>query len=178
MIKENHHTRSLTKIRVTRRIGGLPHQARLCAGSLSMPCSLGLNGVTRFKREGDSATPLGRYALLFFYLRRARRLASSWRLIHRKDIWCDDRATFLYNRRLRSPVKFSHEEMWRVDHLYDVVGVIDYNICPPIRGRGSAIFFHLATDALEPTAGCIALRSQDMARLLPRLARRVLITIA
>jgi L,D-peptidoglycan transpeptidase YkuD (ErfK/YbiS/YcfS/YnhG family) len=54
---------------------------------------------------------------------------------------------------------------------------MDYNIRPAIRGRGSAIFFHLATDDLGPTAGCVALRPADMRRLLPRLARRVFIEI-
>jgi L,D-peptidoglycan transpeptidase YkuD (ErfK/YbiS/YcfS/YnhG family) len=67
--------------------------------------------------------------------------------------------------------------MWRADHLYDVVGVLDYNIRPRVRGRGSAIFFHIATDDLTPTAGCVALRARDMARLLPRLARRVTLLI-
>jgi L,D-peptidoglycan transpeptidase YkuD (ErfK/YbiS/YcfS/YnhG family) len=46
-----------------------------------------------------------------------------------------------------------------------------------VRGRGSAIFFHLATDDLGPTAGCVALRPQDMRRLLPRLGRRVAIVV-
>ncbi len=63
--------------------------------------------------------------------------------------------------------------MWRKDRLYDVVGVMDYNIRPRLRGRGSAIFFHIATDDLSPTAGCVALRPRDMARLLPRLGRGV-----
>jgi L,D-peptidoglycan transpeptidase YkuD (ErfK/YbiS/YcfS/YnhG family) len=46
-----------------------------------------------------------------------------------------------------------------------------------VRGRGSAIFFHIATDDLSPTAGCIALRARDMARLLPRLGRKVALLI-
>ena len=45
-------------------------------------------------------------------------------------------------------------------------------ISPRVLGRGSAIFFHIAKDGLTPTAGCVALRPRDMARLLPRLARR------
>ena len=58
------------------------------------------------------------------------------------------------------------------DRLYDFVGVLDHNIRPAVRGRGSAIFFHVATEDLAPTAGCVALRARDLARLLPRLARR------
>lgn len=167
------HTVSL--LRVARRVGGKPHEGRLIAGSLVLPCALGRCGITRNKREGDGATPAGRWRVLFFYLRKPRPLRAPWRLSRRDDIWCDDARSFLYNRPLRAPSLFSHEDMWRKDRLYDVVGVMDYNIRPRMRGRGSAIFFHIATDDLGPTAGCVALRSRDMARLAPRLARDVVI---
>lgn len=67
--------------------------------------------------------------------------------------------------------------MWRVDNLYDVVGVMDYNIRPVTRSRGSAIFFHLATSNLDPTAGCVALRHEDMRKLLPRLSHQVCVYV-
>ncbi len=73
--------------------------------------------------------------------------------------------------------ELGHEELWRGDRLYDFIGVLDYNLRPAVRGRGSAIFFHVATDDLGPTAGCVALRLRDLARLAPRLARRVTLEI-
>lgn len=167
----------ITTLRVSRRICGKPHEGRLIAGGLVLPCALGRNGVTRFKREGDGATPAGEWAVLRFYLRRSAFLRAPWRLTRRDDIWCDDARSFLYNRPLRAPSRLSHEEMWRKDRLYDVVGVMDYNLRPRVRGRGSAIFFHVAREDLGPTAGCVALRARDMARLLPRLARRVAIIV-
>jgi L,D-peptidoglycan transpeptidase YkuD (ErfK/YbiS/YcfS/YnhG family) len=87
------------------------------------------------------------------------------------DLWCDDAESFLYNRALRAPSRVGHERLWRDDRLYDFVGVLDYNVTPPRRGRGSAIFFHIATQDYGPTAGCVALGARDMARLAPRLAR-------
>jgi L,D-peptidoglycan transpeptidase YkuD (ErfK/YbiS/YcfS/YnhG family) len=168
----------LSLLRVARRIGGRSHDARLHAGALILPCAIGRSGITRDKREGDGATPAGRHALLFFYLRRAAPLLAPWRPTRRDDLWCDDPRSFLYNRPMRGPTRLTHEEMWRRDRLYDVVGVMDYNITPARRGRGSAIFFHLATDDLGPTAGCVALRPQDMARLLPRLARHATIIVS
>lgn len=164
-------TTGFTLLRVTRRIGGKPHQGRLIAGSLVLPCALGRAGVTRFKREGDGATPVGRFRLLFFYLRKPAPLRLRWRRTLPGDIWCDDPKSFLYNRPLRAPSRRGHETMWRADNLYDIVGVMDCNICPRVRGRGSAIFFHIATDELGPTAGCVALRARDMARLAARLGR-------
>jgi L,D-peptidoglycan transpeptidase YkuD (ErfK/YbiS/YcfS/YnhG family) len=164
-------------LRVARRIGGKPHEARLIAGDLVLRCAIGRAGVTHDKREGDGATPAGRWALLRFYLRRASPLRAPWRLTRRDDVWCDDSRSFLYNKPLRAPLKLGHEEMWRADPLYDVVGVMDYNIVPRVRRRGSAIFFHIATEDFGPTAGCVALRARDMRRLLPRLARRVSIVV-
>ncbi len=169
---------SLSILRVARRIGGKPHEGRLIAGALVLPCALGRSGVTHDKREGDGATPAGRWRLLRFYLRKPTPLRMPWRLTRRDDIWCDDATSFLYNRPLRAPSRLSHEEIWRQDRLYDVVGVIDYNIIPRVRGRGSAIFFHVAAEELGATAGCVALRARDMARLTPRLGRKAIIVVA
>ncbi len=168
----------LTVLRVARRIGGKPHEGRLMAGATTFPCALGRAGITHMKREGDGATPAGPCRLLAFYLRRPAPLRAPWRLTRPDDVWCDDARSFLYNRQLRGPLRLSHEEMWRKDGLYDVVGVMDYNIRPRARGRGSAIFFHIATGELGPTAGCVALRARDMRRLLPRLGRSSVIIVA
>lgn len=170
----------LSTLRVARRVGGRPHEGRLIAGTLALPCALGRAGVTHSKREGDGATPAGRYALLYILLRRGRfprPCAVPARFVRREDIWCDDPRSFLYNRQLGGKSSLNHEDLWRSDRLYDVVGVLDYNIRPPVRGRGSAIFFHIATSELGPTAGCVALRARDMARLLPRLAKGVRLAI-
>lgn len=164
-------------LRVARRIGGKPHEGRMIVGGLVLPCALGRSGVTHDKREGDGATPAGRWRLLRFCLRKPMPLRAPWRLTRRDDIWCDDARSFLYNRPLRAPSRLSHEEMWRKDRLYDVVGVMDYNIDARMRGRGSAIFFHIATEDLGPTAGCVALRARDMARLAPRLGREAEIVV-
>lgn len=167
----------LSTLRVARRVGGKPHEGRLIAGATVFPCALGRAGITHGKREGDGASPAGRWRVASFSLRRPAPLSLPWRLTRRDDVWCDDARSFLYNRPLRAPLRPSHEEMWRKDGLYDVVGVMDYNILPRVLGRGSAIFFHIATDELGPTAGCVALRAQDMRRLLARLGRRVVIII-
>jgi L,D-peptidoglycan transpeptidase YkuD (ErfK/YbiS/YcfS/YnhG family) len=171
----------IARLLVSRVACGAPHRGRLRCGALTLPCALGRAGVTGAKREGDGATPRGSYELLFALFRPGRFSRAQFlppaRLLRRGDIWCDDAASFLYNRPLRGSSRLSHEQLWRQDDLYDFIGVLDYNISPRVRGRGSAIFFHIATDELGATAGCVALRRRDMARLLPRLAKRVRIEV-
>jgi L,D-peptidoglycan transpeptidase YkuD (ErfK/YbiS/YcfS/YnhG family) len=169
----------LSRLLVARRVGGPPHAGRLIAGTLVLPCALGRSGVISFKCEGDGASPRGRLQLLSLFFRPGQvsraGVALAARALRPGDLWCDDARSQLYNRFLRAPTRVGHERLWRDDALYDVVGVLDYNLRPAVRGRGSAIFFHLAKAEpgkadLAPTAGCVALRPRDMARLLPRLA--------
>jgi L,D-peptidoglycan transpeptidase YkuD (ErfK/YbiS/YcfS/YnhG family) len=93
------------------------------------------------------------------------------------DGWCDDPVASRYNRPVRLPFAGSHERMWRQDRLYDLGLVIDYNLRPAHKGRGSAIFIHIMASGKTPTAGCVALHPADLRRLLPRLASGCLITI-
>jgi L,D-peptidoglycan transpeptidase YkuD (ErfK/YbiS/YcfS/YnhG family) len=82
------------------------------------------------------------------------------------DGWCEDPRHGRYNCPIRLPSAAGHETMWREDSLYDLVGVLDWNMRPRIRRRGSAIFLHLARPGYRPTAGCIALTLGDLKRLL------------
>lgn len=163
-------------LRVRHRPGAAPHLGLLSIGGLTLPCALGRAGLTRFKREGDGATPVGRFELIGGYRRADRALPPGGPLtltaIRADDGWCDDPDDGRYNRLVRLPFTPGHETMRRDDHLYDVVIVLDANIRRRVIGRGSAIFFHLARDGFEPTAGCVALRPADMRRVLPLLGAR------
>lgn len=144
-------------------------------------CALGRAGIRHAKREGDCATPAGSFRLLGGFFRPDKVARQAWRLplhpIGRGDGWCDDPDSALYNRRVRLPFRAGHEKLWRKDRLYDLVLVLDYNIYPRRRYRGSAIFLHCARPDLAPTEGCVALRAGDLRRLLPRLSRDAVLTI-
>jgi L,D-peptidoglycan transpeptidase YkuD (ErfK/YbiS/YcfS/YnhG family) len=167
----------------------LPRQAqalhvvlgRFHAGPLVLRCALGLGGIRHDKREGDHATPAGDFRLLAGFFRADRVMRKAWpwpmRLIRPSDGWCDDPESAAYNRRAALPCRGSHEKLWRADRLYDLVIVLDYNIRPCRKNRGSAIFLHCARGDFAPTEGCVALRPDDLRKLLPRLARNVRLTI-
>jgi L,D-peptidoglycan transpeptidase YkuD (ErfK/YbiS/YcfS/YnhG family) len=93
------------------------------------------------------------------------------RHIRNSDGWCDAPSDRNYNRSVRHPYPASAERLWRDDQLYDVIVVVDYNRCPRIRARGSAIFMHVARTGWCPTEGCVALAERDLRRLLAQTRR-------
>lgn len=147
-------------------------EGRLILGGFVLRCALGKGGVRAptEKREGDGATPAAIMPLrrLFFRADRlaAPRCAVPVEPIAENDGWCDDPAHPLYNRRVTLPFGASHERLWRDDHVYDLVGVLGWNDAPVERGRGSAIFLHLARPDYAPTEGCVALSERDLRTVL------------
>ncbi len=93
------------------------------------------------------------------------------RAISCNDGWCDEACDRNYNRPVLLPYSGRAEEMWRNDGLYDIVVVVGYNDAPRVRGRGSAIFIHIARDGFQPTQGCVALKRADLIRLVTHLNR-------
>ncbi len=134
-----------------------------------MRCVLGRDGIQTLKREGDGATPAGVHPVRQVFYRpdrvpRPRTALASGRLKPDSG-WCDEAADRNYNRFVRHPYPASAERMWRADRLYDLVIVLGYNDVPRRRGRGSAIFMHVARPGYAPTEGCIALSSQELRRV-------------
>jgi L,D-peptidoglycan transpeptidase YkuD (ErfK/YbiS/YcfS/YnhG family) len=153
----------------------------IVAGPLVMPCALGRSGPTRDKREGDGATPVGRFRALQAFYRpdRMRRPCTLLPLapIGAADGWCDDPRDRNYNRPVRLPYPAGHERMRRDDGLYDAVLDLAYNRGPIRKGRGSAIFLHCARPGFRPTEGCVAVDPRAIARLMARIGPETRIEI-
>lgn len=164
------------------QVAGDRARGRLIAGTSVVPCMLGPNGITHRKREGDGATPAGRFALVRLLVRPDRgpppRSGLPRGFIREGDGWCDDVRQSCYNRPIRLPSRAGHERMWREDGLYDAVVVLDYNLRPARKGRGSAIFMHNRASPPRPTAGCVALAPSALRRLLARVGPQTRIVIA
>ena len=136
-------------------------------------CALGRTGVSAEKREGDGATPLGRFTLSQAFYRPDREPAPQTglplRALGPEDGWCDDPDAGDYNLMVRLPCPHRHERLWREDHVYDLIVVVGYNDAPVIAGRGSAIFLHVARENHAPTEGCIAFAREDLLEILAAL---------
>ena len=143
---------------------------RLVFQGLTYRCALGRGGIRADKQEGDGATPTGLLPLRRL-LYRADRVAIPACAVPREplapnDGWCDDPTSRDYNRPIRLPHPARHEELWRTDAVYDLIGILGWNDTPVERNRGSAIFLHLARPDYTPTEGCIALALPDLQKIL------------
>lgn len=94
-----------------------------------------------------------------------------------EDGWSDDPAEPAYNRLVPLPCRGSHERLWRDDGVYDLIVELGYNDDPPVAGRGSAIFLHIAREGYTATEGCVALAEADLRQVLKLLGGGSMIEI-
>jgi L,D-peptidoglycan transpeptidase YkuD (ErfK/YbiS/YcfS/YnhG family) len=179
------HGGAVTGQKVFRRILVASTRSRqhglVVAGSFSAACALGRAGIGRMKREGDGTTPAGRFRIAVV-LYRPDRVPRPATLVPVASIgpdsgWCDDPADRAYNRPVDVPYPGRYERLWRHDHLYDLVAVLDFNLLHPKRGAGSAVFVHIARPDFAPTEGCVAMGVGAMRRLLARTGPHTFIDI-
>lgn len=146
----------------------------LRVSALTTRCAVGRARIVaaEAKREGDGATPAGRFVLRDGFFRADRATAVSplpFRAIAPDMWWDDDPASPAYNT-LRFQAPPAHpERLWRDDGVYDWIVPLGWNDSPPVPGLGSAIFLHVARPEFAPTAGCVAVAREDWPRLLPYL---------
>ena len=139
--------------------------------NLSFRCTLGKAGIGRKKKEGDNITPKGNYKIVRILYRRDRikKITSKFKLINiKKNMgWCDDPKSKNYNQLIKL----------RKDNIYDLIVVLDYNMKPIIKNKGSAIFIHIAKKNFKRTAGCIALKKSNLKKLIRIIGRKTKVII-
>ena len=149
--------------------------------NLKFRCALGKAGIQKKKLEGDHITPRGIFKITKIYYRadRIKNIQTSLKKIKiKKSVgWCDDPNSKFYNKEITLPTKFSHEKLYRKDNLYDLIVVLDYNMHPIIKNKGSAIFIHVANKFYKKTKGCIALKKMDLIKMLSQIKRATKIKI-
>lgn len=131
------------------------------------PCTIGKGGITKTKREGDGATPVGVHEIAGM-LYRADRIARPvpWaRPIGPRELWSDASNDQHYNQLVRAPYPYSHESLRRADPLYDLVLLTNWNWPHATPGHGSAIFIHQWRRPGYRTEGCIAFRRDHLHKI-------------
>ena len=159
----------------------LKNKDKLIIDDFIFKCCIGKNGIKKHKVEGDNSTPKGIFTLGTFYYRKDRVIKPFTNLktkVIKPNIgWCNDSKKKSYNKEIKIKKKVSHEKLFREDHKYDYLIVINYNIKRTLPGKGSAIFIHL-TKNYYPTAGCIALKKNDFIILLKLINNKTKILIS
>ena len=88
-------------------------------------CSIGKNGFSKKKHEGDLATPKGKFNLGNIYYRadRVQKPLSKLKSVPiRKNMgWCDDPNSKFYNKLIiiKKRLKIKYEKLYRKDNKYD-----------------------------------------------------------
>jgi hypothetical protein len=91
--------------------------------------------------------------------------------------WCDDPISKNYNKLIRISEKYNHEKLHRKDNLYDLILVLNYNMRPIIKNKGSAIFIHVSHKNYKKTAGCIALKRNHLIKLISKIKKNTKVFI-
>ena len=143
--------------------------------NLKFRCALGKAGIGKKKIEGDNITPKGTFNIVKIYYRadRVKKMPSKFRPIKitKKMGWCDDPNSKDYNQLINLPIKYTYEKLYRKDSVYDLLIVLNYNIMPTIKNKGSAIFIHVARKNYKKTSGCIALKKNHLTKLIKAIKK-------
>ena len=147
----------------------------------NLRCSIGKRGISIKKREGDKKTPKGEFKLKYILYRKDRIINITTKLkkivIKKKMLWCDDPNSSYYNKIINYPSKYRAEKLWRNENIYDIIIVIDYNLNPVIKNKGSAIFLHIAKKKYQPTKGCIAVSKKNIKLLISKINKKTKLKI-
>jgi len=144
-------------------------------------CSIGKRGIGYKKKEGDLITPKGRYRIKYILYRKdkVKRIQTKIKkiIIKKNMAWCDDPNSKRYNKLIKLPSSFSYEKLYRNDNVYDIILVLNYNMKPIIKHKGSAIFIHVSKSNYKKTEGCVALKKTHLLKILKELKKNTLVKI-
>ena len=144
-------------------------------------CSIGKNGKSKKKKEGDKKTPIGYFEIENLYYRPDKIKKPFTKLkcikIKKNMGWCNDPLNYKnYNKLITIKKNIKCEKLYRKDHKYDLMIPIKYNFIKPIKFKGSCIFIHL-TNNFKATAGCIAIKKNDFLIMLKLINKKTKINI-
>jgi L,D-peptidoglycan transpeptidase YkuD (ErfK/YbiS/YcfS/YnhG family) len=146
-----------------------------------LKCSIGKRGIRKKIKEGDKITPKGTYKFKCLLYRKDRvfniKTSLKKSVIKKNMGWCDDSKSKYYNKLIKLPSSFRYEKLYRKEKTYDLILVLNYNMAPIKKGKGSAIFIHVANKDYSPTDGCIGLNIKDLKVFLKEINKKSRIRI-
>ena len=144
-------------------------------------CAIGKRGIGKKRKEGDLITPKGTFKTKFILFRkdRIKKIKTSLKKyeITKNMGWCDDIKSKEYNKLIKIPFKFKFERLFRKDNIYDIILVLNYNMNPIKKNKGSAIFIHISRKNYKSTKGCIAIKKVQLLGILKNIKKNTKVKI-
>ena len=141
----------------------------LTYNKFKVKCAIGKKGIGNKRKEGDLITPKGQYKIKYILYREDRvKISTSFKkkVIKKNMAWCDDPKSNHYNKLVKLPFASSHERLYKKENTYDIILVLNYNMSPVIKNKGSAIFIHVAKNNFKKTEGCVAIRKLELLKIV------------
>lgn len=130
----------------------------------------------KLKKEGDGNAPAGIYKLsgLFGYEDITAKMNSL--KVDERTFCVDDSKSIHYNKIVKTDTLKkdwnSAETMRMKSDAYKFGIFVDYNVNPVSPGNGSCIFMHIWSGSSSPTAGCTAMKEEDILKLIGFLDKK------
>ena len=144
-------------------------------------CSIGKRGLTRKKQEGDLKTPMGKFKFKLLLYRKDRigriRCKIKRKIIRKNMGWCDNPNSTYYNQLVKLSFEKKAEKLYLKKNSYDLILVLNYNMKPVIKNKGSAIFLHIANKKFNATKGCVAITKRAFIKILPLITKKTYLFI-
>ena len=144
-------------------------------------CAVGKRGISIKKKEGDFITPKGTFKIREIFYRKDRvqnLITRIKKTVIRKNMgWCDDPKSKKYNKLIYFPFKHSAEKLYRRENIYDIILVLNFNMNPVKKNKGSAIFIHVAKKNFQPTQGCVALDKSELIKMVKSIKKNTVVNI-
>jgi len=144
----------------------------LTYNKLKVKCAIGKKGIGNKKKEGDLITPIGIFNIKYILYRkdRVKILTKLKKKVIKNNMgWCDDPKSSHYNKIVKLPFAHKHEKLYKKENIYDIILVLNYNMKPVKKNKGSAIFIHVAKRNYKKTEGCIAVRKTHLIKIVKKI---------
>lgn len=124
--------------------------------------------------EGNGTTPSGVYSfgMLFGINDNPGELQKDYKKLDEDDYWDGDRYSDTYNQYVKGSEMPSSWNRGASEHLidytysYNYAAMINFNVNPTIKGKGSAIFMHCTRPGALSSAGCVSIPQDKMIKAL------------
>ena len=153
----------------------------LTYNKLKVRCAIGKKGIGYKRKEGDLITPKGLFKIKYILYRKDRVKISTIlkkKVLKKNMGWCDDPRSSHYNKLIKLPFAHNHEKLFKRENIYDIVLVLNYNMNPVKKNKGSAIFIHVAKNNFKKTEGCVAIKKPSLIKLIKKINQNTKVKIS